>query len=143
MTRRLAISAVLLGACASPPEVDPVEAARPDVKALAIPTTVEARTVEIILAARWRDELKLSAARRTMPEPGVLLATGNATLQLRGLSVKASKSIKLKFQTDPGHEDLFLWAKVVKRFERRVGYGHRVEDASMVTMSNHEVMVLE
>ena len=137
-------AALLLGACASGPqeqEVDPAEANRPDVKALAIATTVEARTVEVILAARWRDEIKLSSDGRSMPEAGVVLATGNATLRLRGLTVNASESIKLKFQTDPGHEDLFLWAKAVKRFERKVAYGHRIEDASMVTMSNHEVMV--
>ena len=75
--------------CASTPE--PETPLRPDAEALAIPTSVTAESVVIVLSSRWSDQVKLKADRRKQPRGGVVVGEGHATLTLEALSVTADR----------------------------------------------------
>ncbi len=77
-----------------------------------------------------------------MPSAGVVRARGKATLDLRELHVEADE-IELRFLDDEGHEDLLLHARKVKRFHQHIQYGHRTENADLVTMANDHVNIFK
>lgn len=143
MARRLSLIAVLVSACAGTSGSTDEEAPkRRDAKVLAVKTTVRARTVTLVLAARWRDRMKLSAIH-VSGEEGKVVAKGSATLRLEGLDVEARESIEVRFIADPAHEDVVLHAREVTLFNRHVEFGHSTENASLVTMANEEVSVFK
>ncbi len=136
--------ASLLAACASTGGARATEAreeARPDAMALAIETKVVAREVRIVLSDRWRGEGKVAGLHLERPDSSTILARGRATYALRGLSVEASELLSLTFLAD--HENILVHAREVKRFAQVKGYGHRTEDAAMVTMANDQVSIFQ
>lgn len=141
MTRTVPAAALLLvAACAATPDEPEVED-RADARALHIKTTVKARLVRVVLAARWKDELKLEAIHKESPRAGVVVASGSAVLDLRNLHAEASESIEVRFIEAPDHEDLLLDARKVSVFRQDVEFGHRTENADLVTMANEQVSI--
>ena len=142
--RRALLAPALLCACAAGPKYrdDPAVAARPDTKALGIKTIVRARSVVLVLSQRWNGEMKLQSRRRETPRAGVVHATGQAVLDLRELHVEADE-IEVRFMPDPEHEDVLLHARDVKVFQQHVRYGHRTENADLVTMANDKVNIFK
>ncbi len=136
---------LLLAACATTTgggrAKEAEEAARPDAKALAIPTRVVAREVRIVLSDHWRPEGKTGGLDLQHPDASTVVARGAATFELRGLKVEASDLLSLTYL--PDHENLLVHAREVRRFEQVKGYGHRTEDAGMVTMANDQVSIFE
>ena len=112
---------------------------RPDAAALAIETSVKARTVRLVLSSRWRETAKLEGVVVEHPEKGIVIARGSAVLQLEKLHVEASEWIKLTFLAD--HENLLLYAKDVELFKQQKGYGHKTENVDAVTMANDAVSI--
>ncbi len=136
------LAPALLCACAAGPKYrdDPTVAARADTKALGIKTTVKARSVTFVLSQRWSGEMKLQSRRRETPSAGVVRATGQAVLDLRELHIEADE-IEVRFLSDPEHEDVLLHARDVKVFFQHVVYGHRTENADLVTMANNQITI--
>jgi len=143
--RRSAGLSLLLAACATTTGArraeQAEEAERPDAKALAIETKVVAREVRIVLSDRWRAEAKTAGLDLQHPDEATVVARGAATYALRGLRIEASEMLSLTYLAD--HENLLVHAREVKRFEQVKGYGHRTEDAAMVTMANDQVSIFQ
>ena len=101
------------------------------------PAEAWARTVELVLSDRWRDELEVEAIRVDRPDAGRLEARGSVVLRLLNLRVEAADSLEVKFL--PDHEDVLLHAREVALFSQHKGYGHRTENVAAATMANEHV----
>jgi hypothetical protein len=124
----------LLGACAASPKEEPE---RPDAIALGRETLVRARTAELVLSSRYREEAKLEAIHIEKPEPGIVTARGSSVFALRKLRVEA-ESIRVTW-LEPEHENLLVYAKDVALFQQQRERPYYSKNLSAVSMANDKV----
>jgi hypothetical protein len=138
-----AAAAACFGACATAPSKpdEPGAAAaaarRPDERALARTTRVEARRVRLLVSDRWRKDGRLEGIVVERPDPQRDDAKGGARFRLKGLDVAAEE---LEVRWLPDYEDLFLYASRVALFhQERDQRPYHSTNLSAVSMAIDEV----
>lgn len=124
---------VLLGACAAAPK----EPESPDAVALRLETLVRARTAELVLSSRFREQSKLEAIHVAEAQPGIVTARGGSVFVLENLRVEA-ESIRVTW-LGPEHENLLVYAKDVALFQQQRDRPFYSKDLSAVSMANDKV----
>jgi len=143
---RCAVWFCLLCACRGTPTKAPQPQGAPtkpppEEYALFYPTTVQARSVKLILHERWRAQVKLEGIRVEELGPRRVRARGEPKLTLRKLTIEASESIEVTYLAN--RRTLHLMALDVKRFEQLRGYKQATVNVAMVTVADDQVTFLQ